>query len=274
MRFIRILHGGSQPTLVEASDGNLYVLKFLDNLQGPHLLLNESMGTQLYQSCKLSIAPSTPLIVTGAFVDQNPSCWIETPEGTRRPSAGLCFGSRFQTAATSRLFEILPGNYHSRLRNREHFWLAWLLDACCAHGDNRQAIFQEKPSGQLEIKFIDFGHMFFGPKGDLTPQITTCRYLDGRVYPRITDPLLIKIRKMADNLNHDELWQRLSEIPDEWKNACAVQNFATCLNRLSDSHFVEMTLDMMVETHRQQECDFSFSKVVERRSLPVLRPCV
>jgi len=269
-RLLRKLRGGSQPALVEASDGNLYVLKFLDNLQGSQLLFNESIGTELYRSCKLATAPWTPLVVSSEFLDQNPSCWTETPEGRRRPSAGVCFGSRFQDMGNGWLFEILPGGYFSRIANLERFWLAWFLDACCGHSDNRQAIFKEAPTGELELIFIDFGHMFFGPNGNFHPKIATSRYLDGRIYPRMTKQLMMTLRRIADDMNSDELWHLVSEIPDEWKSAIAIRNLTTCLGRLSDSQFVNMTLETMAEAHRQKECDLSFSRVHDNR-VSVLR---
>ena len=157
-RFIRKFRGGSQPILVEASDGLLYVVKFFNNEQGPNLLFNESMGTELYRLSGLPVPSWRPLIVTSSFIERNPACWIETPEGTFRPDPGLCFGSQYLGGKDVQLFEILPGNFHKRVRNPDNFWLAWLLDVCGSHADNRQAIFRQRLDGSLDAIFIDHGH--------------------------------------------------------------------------------------------------------------------
>jgi hypothetical protein len=86
-KFVCNLRGGSQPILVEASDGLLYVAKFTDNLQGPNLPFNESIGSELYRACGLAVPLWKPLLVTDDFLDQNPGCWLQTAAGRLRPDS-------------------------------------------------------------------------------------------------------------------------------------------------------------------------------------------
>ena len=109
-QFIRKVRGASQAILARASDGKLYVVKFRNNRQGPNLLFNECMGTELYLQAGLPVPSWRPMVLTSQFTDRNPGCWIETPNGHVRPEPGLCFGSRFLGGGDIRLFEILPGN--------------------------------------------------------------------------------------------------------------------------------------------------------------------
>jgi hypothetical protein len=53
---------------VEASDGHLYVVKFINNPQGLNVLFNEAVGTELYSIAGLSVPAWRPLLVTGDFV--------------------------------------------------------------------------------------------------------------------------------------------------------------------------------------------------------------
>lgn len=46
--FLKALRGGSQSILAQANDGQLYVVKFANNLQGKNLLFNEAAGSMLY----------------------------------------------------------------------------------------------------------------------------------------------------------------------------------------------------------------------------------
>lgn len=272
-RFVRNLRGGSQPTLIEANDGKLYVLKFLDNIQGPMLPFNESFGTELYRACGLPVAPWTPLVVTNKFLDRNPACWMQTASGQRRQAAGVCFGSQFLAADQDRFFEILPGSSFARVNNPADFWVAWLLDVCCSHGDNRQAIFREEPSGRLQTTFIDFGHMFCGPRGDLKPNFRASRYRDERIYPRVTNRLMVTLRKITDNLDEERVWRQTAVIPDEWKTPTAIRTVEDCLNRLSDHQFIDHALELMVKSH-QRRCDNSLPNRVAERSIAILHACI
>lgn len=274
-RYLRSLHGGSQPILAEANDGILYVVKFADNLQGPHLPFNESMGTELYTACGLPVAPWKALEVTESFLDQNRACWSETPQGRCRPAAGLCFGSRFLGGQGGRLFEILPGSYFQRLKNPTDFWLAWMLDICASHSDVRQAVFREERSGQLETVFIDFGHMFGGATGrDPFRHVLASRYRDERIYSPVTFRFLLTLRTVLDNLNMEQIWRRLAAVPDEWKTRSAIQNFTGCLDRLSDATSLKKTLDAMVKSHQLTARETLLPDCRREPAHSVLRPGV
>lgn len=276
MRFIRKLRGGSQPILAEANDGFLYVVKFSNNLQGPNLAFNESVGTELYRSVGLPVAPWQPITVTDSFIDANHACWIETASGLRRPEAGTCFGSRFMASEGTRLFEILPGNYIGRVRNRADFWLAWIVDVCADHVDNRQAIFRELPGGELNATFFDHGHMFGGADGQSKPRARASAYLDLRMYPEIRrEEFLPSLNTALDGLNVRKFQTGIERLPDEWKKESAVHGLACCLERLSDRQFVTRLADTFADfprlTDQRDKTDFQFRQF---HSTPVLCPGV
>jgi hypothetical protein len=246
--FIRRLRGGSQPILVEASDGMLYVAKFADNIQGSNLAFNEGMGTELYRACGLSVPVWKPLLLTDSFLDRNPACWMQTEQGLLRPAAGRCFGSRFLGAAGTRLLEILPGTSYRRLRNRTSFWLAWLVDICAEHADNRQALFVQQADGCFEAHFVDQGHVFGGPNGNQRVHYIASRYLDSRVYPAISREEQRRIRKVLMALDAESLWRVANALPDEWKMTSALDSLARCLQRLSKELLLENLLDTMIDS--------------------------
>jgi len=250
-RYIQRLHGGSQPILAQASDGLVYVVKFTNNLQGANLSLNESIGSELYRACGLVEPSWKPLLVTDSFLDQNRDCWMQTPEGSLRPDSGLCFGSRFLGGDGIRLQEILPGTSLTRVRNRKSFWLAWLIDICAEHADNRQAIFVEEGGGWLRAFFVDHGHLFGGPRGELKQHFVVSRYLDPRIYQSVSSQYLLGLPKVAASLDADELWRRIQALPDDWKTESALKCFDQCLCRLSTLNLLQNIVDTMVEAQRQ-----------------------
>ena len=274
-KYICRLHGGSQPLLVQASDGQMYVAKFRDNLQGPNLPFNESIGSELYCCCNLPVPLWKPLRVTDAFLDGNPASWFETPEGRRRPESGLCFGSRFLGGEGSRLLEILPRTSFKRVRTHEKFWLAWLVDICACHADNRQALFLEDSQGWLNPFFVDHGHMFGGPNGGVGKQFQSSRYLDSRIYESVSSQYLVNLVNIAAAIPADNLWREAMALPDEWKSGTALKGLADCLERLSTPRLLRNILETMVDAHRRTN-GFESSETQTGRGFPpvVLRPGV
>lgn len=273
IRFIRRLRGGSQPVMVEGTDGCSYVLKFSNNLQGANLPFNESAGIELFKSCGLAVPEWKPLWVTPEFLDQNPGCWIESPDERLRPVPGLCFGANFLGKPGSRLLEILPGTSFKLIRNRMCFWLAWLIDICFDHIDNRQAVFQEDAEGGLDAFFIDMGNMFGGAKGNQTAHFITSRYLDPRIYVDVGSEWITEFQKIAQALDTDGLWRRIQVLPEDWKSASAMAGFSRGLDRVCNGDLVRNVLDTIVDTHqRRGQIDRVAGKITEDSSPEILRP--
>jgi hypothetical protein len=259
-RFIRRLHGGSQPALVETDDGELYVLKFLNNMQGPNLLFNESIGTELYRLAKLPAPHWRRLILTPAFIEQNPSCYLETDTGKCKPLPGMCFGSLFLGGAHRQVYELIPGTFYKRLTNIDDFWLAWLLDVCSNHADNREALFPVGVRGALHAVFIDHGHFFGGPNAEMHPGLAVSRYLDPRPYgpiDQIDAVRATKLKRSALNLAGDRLWRKAHNLPEEWKSPSALNQLSKCLGSLASPTIIEDTVGALLDLHRRAEETFT-----------------
>ncbi len=242
-QFIRRLRGGSQPKLVKASDGYLYVVKFSGNAQGPNLIFNEVMGSELYRRCGISTPEWKALDITAEFLVNNPACRIETEKDLLRPPIGLCFGSRYLGSSDANLFDVLPGASYSRIFNRSSFWLAWALDICAGHADNRQVIFSGKEGGRYEAVFLDHGHLFGGPDGLRNPDPIVSRYLDSRVYPEITKSEMRKLKKFR--LEHaGDLWNVAMSLPEEWRPKSALRNFEATLKKLDSRRSLDDVLNL------------------------------
>jgi hypothetical protein len=256
-QYIRNQRGSSQPILARASDGLQYIVKFTNNIQGPNLSFNESIGSELYRACGLAGPSWKALMVTDSFLDRNPDCWMQTPEGHLRPVSGQCFGSQFLGENSNRLFEILPRASFKRVSNQTSFWLAWLIDICAAHADNRQAIFEQDADGWLGAFFIDHGHLFGGPNADLKTNFLASRYLDPRIYDNVSSLQLLSFQKTVLALDIDRLWRLSESLPAAWRTASASDGFAQCLNRLANANFLRSALDMIVDS---QHCAIEYKR--------------
>src|SRR5437763_1861781 len=121
VRFLRKVPGSSQAFLAEATDGFQYVVKYATPLQRPNLPFNDAIGTELYKMAKLSTPAWRALRLTESFVTGNPGCWLETLDGFKPPPTGVCFGSCYLAGGSIRVYQLLPGNAHARVRNRDEF---------------------------------------------------------------------------------------------------------------------------------------------------------
>jgi hypothetical protein len=272
-QYVRKLRGGSQPILALASDGLQYVVKFANNLQGPNLLFNESAGSELYRACGLSVPEWAVLRISDSFIDRNRDCWIQTPEGQLRPAAGLCFGSRFMGESDKRLIEILPSFMFKRVRNQISFGLAWLIDFCADHVDNRQAIFVEDADGWLDAYFVDHGHLFGGPTAESNRKFRVSAYLDPRIYTGVSFRALMDFQWRLRALDVDKLRQRIEAIPAEWSHASARESFERCLQRLKMDSLVRHVIETIAyDLERRAETESGNSGGERKRRSAVLRP--
>jgi hypothetical protein len=200
--------------LAEADDGLLYVVRFRNNQQGPNVLFNESIGTELYRALGLPVADWSPLFVSDHFIENNPECWFATETEDLKPISGPCFGSRLLDPP---LKEILPANWYGRIRNQRDLWLAWAVDIGASHTDNRQVAFRHSSDFELNAYFIDHGDMFGGPKGEMRSHFVASRYMDPRIYPEISTHYVAKLRRTIQCLDADRLWQRMDTLPQDWE---------------------------------------------------------
>ena len=234
LEFVRKLRGGSQPILVKASDGFLYVVKFQNSLQGPNILFNEAVGTELFRRSDLLVPEWRVNRVSREFITSNPDCWMETEHGLQRPKAGLCFGSRIVNKESDSAFETLAGTSFSRINNRKSFWTARILDVMGDNADNCQAIFLEGAAQGIDAYFIDHGHLFGGAHGTSSPQFRASEYLDARIYTDACQQDIDKVTTTIQNIDFKKLDRVIRGLPACWKKASAISGFERFRRRITD----------------------------------------
>lgn len=175
------LRGYCQSSVVEASDGLLYVLKTSgDNV--PNLLFNEAFGAELFRFFELPAAKWIPLQLDDEFIQSNPEMWFKNGHHELRPVSGLHFGSRLVSPKRGvGAYQIIPSSWVPKVRNRNQFIGALALDIWTNHCDRRQAIYT-RSGKHLKATFIDNGHMFGGLEGDEMTCPRRCMNSDFAVY--------------------------------------------------------------------------------------------
>lgn len=182
-RAIKRMHGGSGSTLVEASDGLLYVIKWVQNPQGPNLVMNEIVGSLIYIKLGIPTPHFTIIYVAQEFIDKNQLFFEDMSNSNIKPKAGYHFASLWLGNKSQDVFDAVPTCWINRIENRSMFLASLVADVWCDHVDSRQVVFVKLSNSQkLSVFFIDHGHLFNGPRGDQEMRLRVCFHLDMRMY--------------------------------------------------------------------------------------------
>lgn len=141
-RVLRKLRGGTQSHLIEATDGEFYVLKSLNNPQHRRTLVNEWLCSAFLRHLGI-FAPKTLLIeITPEFAARESELYVSL--GSRREAVppGIHLGSHLavnpnQTA----IFDFLPDRMLAKVENRRDFLGVLVFDKWVSQADSRQAVF-------------------------------------------------------------------------------------------------------------------------------------
>lgn len=245
-RLIRKMRGGAQAHLIEASDGNFYVVKFLNNPQHRRILVNEWMASVFLNYLGVS-APQAALVrVSGDFLRDHPEAHFQL--GSRRQSIepGWHFGSRFPGDPTRHaVYDFLPDSLLTGIENLQDFRAVVVFDKWMGNADSRQAIFfrarlKEWLPGSgahpLRLGFvaqmIDHGYVFEGPHWRFGDAPLQGLYFRPGVYKdvRSLDDFQPWLDRVA-NFPEEVVDQAVKQIPAAWLEG-QEDEFAALLERL------------------------------------------
>jgi len=229
VRPVRRMRGGAQAHLLEADDGNWYVVKFRNNPQHRRVLVNELLSAVFLEYLKIA-APETALIrLTPAFLQANPEIHMQI--GTRRIEVepGWHFGSRYPgDPSRSAVYDFLPDSLLAQVANQEDFRAVLVFDKWTANADGRQCVFfravvreaddrQGRSRPEFVARMIDNGYTFNGPHWDFPESSVQGLYARRLVYQTVRS--LDDFQPWLEHVTHfpeeviDRAWKSL---PAEW----------------------------------------------------------
>ena len=192
-RFIRKMRGGTQAHLVQADDGEFYVVKFHNNPQGRRVLVNDALGSALLRHLGISAAEPVLVNVGPEFLEQNPDVSFQLSRRRIPIEPGLHFGSRYPGHPDQlAVFDLFPDRLLPSVENAEQFLGALVFDKWVANTDHRQAVFfrnrgnSVKPQPEQPSPFhalmVDQGLIFGGLNWDFRAGPLHGLYTIGCVY--------------------------------------------------------------------------------------------
>ena len=221
------MRGGAQSHLLEAADGQFYVVKFLNNPQHRRILINEWIGSTFLRYLQIS-APDPALIeVTPDFLAENPEVHLIVNQRRTAVEPGWHFGSRYPGDPTRlAVYDFLPDTLLTGILNYREFLAALVFDKWMGNADSRQAIFfraavkpwTPHPQGQgFVAAMIDHGYVFAGPQWEFADGPAQGLYFRRLVYESVRgledfQPWLDQIRGFPAQV----VDEAMRGIPPQW----------------------------------------------------------
>lgn len=222
------MRGGAQAHLIEAQDGDLYVMKTTNNPQHRRTLVNEWMASAILRYIGISV-PDTALVeLTPKFISQEPELYVSVASRRERIPAGIHFGSRLAVDPNRiAIFDFLPDRLINRLENYADFLGIFVVDKWMSNVDSRQAVFfrargsavnhsRSSASGYF-AQMIDHGFAFNGAKWTFQDSPLSGLYFRRAVYSQVTSlesfqPWL----QIVERFPVDVIESAWKEIPPYW----------------------------------------------------------
>ncbi len=231
IRFVRRMRGGAQAHLVEADDGNFYIVKFQNNLQHRRILINEAIASEILAQLGIATPPTSLVAISSRFLASNPDVCLRAGSRRIEVEPGWAFGSRHPGHPDRMaIYDFVPDALLAQIANIEQFRAVLVFDRWVANADGRQAIFfraqlkdwlarpgiPPRKLGFLAL-MIDNGFVFNGPHWELPESAIMGLYPRRSVYDSVTsmadfEPWLGRVL----NFPEEVLDRALRRIPPEW----------------------------------------------------------
>jgi HipA-like kinase len=220
LEHIRRMRGGAQPHLIRCSDGDYYVVKFIDNPQHPRVLANEWLGTQLAEWLGLPTPQPTVVEVPEELVERSDDLVIDLGRSRKKVRGGLQFGSRYPAdPADTAVYDFLPDELLADVENLSDFLGMLVFDKWTCNTDGRQAVFYRPPgSSRYRALMIDQGFCFNAGEWDFPDAPLRGFYARARVYHAVTGMESFEpwLERLENRVSERMLEEIASEIPPQW----------------------------------------------------------
>ncbi len=234
--FVRKMQGKSQAALIEGSDHEQYIVKWMHGPRSTVGVRLEALRNSVYQYLRLPVSTWTTIDIPDQVIDAHPEMWISSPKGMIRPDAGVHFASRLVAPVGGSYYEFLPTRLFSHVTNRSDFWGAYAADVWTERFEIRQAVFvpDDAPSS-LRAIFIDHGSSFALMGTKEVARLTSCLYSDRLIYPE--SEMVTCLHDWIDHIRkngHAAVVHAHDTLPPEWITPSVIEKEARLLERIQD----------------------------------------
>lgn len=212
----RRMAGETQPQLMRANDGNLYVVKFQNNPQGVKILANELLGALLAMMLDLPIAPVAVIEVSETMVSLSECMSIRIVHSDVPCQPGLCFGAQFRLDGRFWPPDLITPE---AMVNAADFAGMLVFDKWTGNADGRQVALvpTDDHSGYRAI-MIDQGLCFYGDAWTFHDASLQGVAHFPRIYEQVRslDDFEPWLTRLEEGISLEMLRYAADAIPPEW----------------------------------------------------------
>jgi hypothetical protein len=220
VQHVKRMRGGAQSHLMRCSNGKFYVVKFRNNPQGPKILANEFIFSNIAAILDLSVPTAAVVGVDQWLVDQNPELNIWIPQNIPIPcESGLQYGSEYAIdPVIGRVWDWLGVETLVKVRNQAEFAGILVLDKWMCNLDSRQVVFWRRSiERKYSACFVDHGYCLGAADWEFRDAALRGAFPRNEAYRNITgwdcfDPWLSDLEDLDENL----IWSAVSCTPPIW----------------------------------------------------------
>lgn len=232
LRLIRKMRGGAQAHLIEADDGQFYVVKFRNNPQHRRILVNEWLGGSFLRFLGVAVPDMQIVNLSENFLAEYPEATIRLGTRSIPPLLGWHFGSQFPGHPERvAVYDYLPDALLDKVENIRDFLTVLLVDKWAGNVDARQSVFLRARLSQYAADqsarrsqsvgfialMIDHGYLFNGPHWEYIDSPPTGLYFRMSVYRSVTrlDDFQPALDRVV-NFPEEVVDEALRRIPPDW----------------------------------------------------------
>jgi len=223
---LKRLRGGSQPHVMECSDGQYYVVKFQNNPQGLRILANEMLCTLLARELGLPVPGVAIVEMCGCLIHRSNDLVIQHRYGPTPCLPGLCFGSQYVDPSVlmkldnaHKVVDMLSDELWSGVDNIPEFAGMMVLDKWTCNTDGRQVVFDRGPDRpNYHATMVDNGFCLNAAEWSFPDAPSRGLYSRRAVYRGVSgiDAFEPWLSRLEERVNPSILMGVAESVPPEW----------------------------------------------------------
>jgi len=212
IKFINAIDADSKPVTLRASDGNVYVTKWIFKAKENRRLINEWLAAPVLRYMGANCPEIAIVEISAEFIRHNRAA-LKAAFGSDfvNLKPGPVFASRVDEGAE----QVTNQPPLEQVTNLSDFYAALVADVFLCQGDKRQAIFERIGKRQYRAKLIDNANILESTWWQFKTEANAV-YADKNIYLDLTAQTLDRLVAKLQAMPRSVISSAVAQIPAQW----------------------------------------------------------